>query len=119
MDEPGIDPAAFAFTYPVWVCVCKDNHGSVIGSGTLEGGRVFLAVFTDGDLAERFLTERGERDAADIIDIPNSANFAGALKDLQLAGYSHIVFDCTGKLGDAGRVFDIPALLQAIEGNPS
>jgi hypothetical protein len=109
MDDLDFDPNTFTFSYPVWVCFRRGSD-DVIG-GKLKDGSRFVALFTDKDLAMRFITTRGIAEETDIGDIPNVDAFRGMLTNLQLAGFSHAVFDDTGMGGDARVVLDIAQVL--------
>jgi hypothetical protein len=114
MEELDFDPNKFAFSYPLWLCVGK-GKGNVAGFA-LGGGRSAVAVFTDQDLAERFITASGARGQVDFVDITDAIVFAKLLTQMKANGASHVVFDDTGKASAVRVVKDIDALLRVIAG---
>jgi hypothetical protein len=117
MDDSQCDPVAFTFSYPVWVCLRRDLPDVPLG-GNLVGGGKFVAIFTHGALAVQCLAVLGLTDQFDVWDFPNRAAFAGAMKAVEQAGFSHVVFDDDGKMGDSKRIVEIGKLIADVERKP-
>lgn len=109
------DPAKFIFKYPVFICVHRET-GMVKGAN-LSGGVKAISIFTDGDLAERFIRQLGEQDVTDIVFLESDEEFVKTLKGMLEMGASDIIFDDPGNAGIPRRLLSIPQLLQRIE-NP-
>jgi uncharacterized protein (DUF433 family) len=112
MDDP-FDPAKFVFQYPVFICLHKETGG--VKGATLSGGDKAITIFTDGDLAERFVRQRGEQDVTDIVFLESDEEFVKTLKGMQETGATHVIFDDAGNAGIPRRIVPIPQLLQRIE----
>jgi len=99
----------FLFDYPVWLCVRRDDPGRMV-AGKLKDA-LFIAIFTDEDLAHRFLGAQGLSQEMQIGAIETPDLFRSFLKDVQKEGFSHIVFDDTGREQVSRRVCSISDLL--------
>jgi hypothetical protein len=112
-EEMDFDPHAFIFSYPVWVVSRKDNPESLAG-GPMPGGGKFVAVFTDEDLAERFIRQTCRESESATGAIADADAFSGFLRVMQSAGYTHVVLDPSGKPAQV-KTLDIDSLLKAVE----
>jgi hypothetical protein len=105
MDELDFDPNRFVFVYPVWTCA-RPGTFDMIGGNVTRGGK-FIAVFTDEDLADRFLESRGLSGCADLLFFEDKDTLAGALKLLQQSGFTHVAVDPAGvDVGEAAKPID-------------
>ena len=95
-----IDP--FALSFPLWAVLDTDifaddekNFFSAIAKGEAyygQGDIPFVVVFTDQDLAERFVDQPGAPPHR-YVPIDNAESFAGFLKDAQDHGFAIVGFD--------------------------
>jgi hypothetical protein len=127
VDEPddlGVDPNVFYSPGPLWVVAVRQTVGRdektgdlVVNSATavVGGGPKncrFIAVFTDEDLAERFVAEQGKLDLVPV-KICSPADYIGLLEGWTRAGVVHVVYD-PGKAGTPAR-FMVPIARAADE----
>lgn len=71
----------------------------------------YVCVFTDLDLAQRFLSEHDLADDHRVLTFPDTANFAAALDGLAARGRTHVGVDpAYGRV----RRIDIPAVAAAV-----
>jgi len=115
MDQLDFNPTDFAFSLPVWICAQKSDHEVPLG-GKLEGDHKFTSFFTDEDLAMRCILALGAEAELEPVQIPDAEALAGVLVALQRAGYSHVVFDGTGKTGGSQVGIEIAGLLRMVKG---
>jgi hypothetical protein len=115
-DDFDFDPGSFTFTCPVWICVQRTAAQPTPFGGNLEDGGKFVALFTDGDLAARFVQARGESGNADILNIPDPEHFQGLLRELREVGFTHAMFDHPGTGDQPRNLVPIEELIRQTEG---
>jgi hypothetical protein len=127
VDEPddlGVDPNVFYSPGPLWVVAVRKtvgldektgepvaNSATAIVSGSTKNRR-FIAVFTDEDLAERFVAQQGSLDFIPA-KILSAAEYVGLLETWPRTGFTHVAYDL-GKARTPAR-FMVPIARAADE----
>ena len=116
-DEPDASQASVrvSISFPLWVCVRKDNPDSLMG-GKIAGGVPFVAVFTERKRAEQFLINVKKAEEGEIYQIPNEENFINFLETLKEDGVVQIVFNDEGFGGDVQWNAIIDSILGDLRG---
>jgi hypothetical protein len=82
--------------------------------GNLNAQDHFVGIFTDDDLAERFITELKIEQQAIKLKIANAPEFLIFLGGALLAGTTHLVFDPSSKGGTARYTGTIAQVVEAL-----
>ena len=97
-DELDFDPDTFFIPGHLWLIVAKPKPAtmealcrSLVRAATPKGP--FVPVFTDTDLAYRFIERHGQTDNFEPLSSPTPDEFAVILEGLMAAGYTHLAFD--------------------------
>jgi uncharacterized protein (DUF433 family) len=114
------DPATFFVNFPVYGCFLKGSDGGIPKGRNLSDGSQCVTVFTDKDLASRFVAELGEESTSEILPIYSLEHLTDWLTWCQQAGISHVLFDDAGK-GGVLKIppVPIPGVLQILKGKLS
>jgi hypothetical protein len=86
----------FVFSFPVWT-VAKQGAPDVPAGGHLPGGVKFIVMFTDEDLADRFITATGRETDGLATSVDDPVTFLGMLDLWHKDGYTHLVLDPSGR----------------------
>jgi hypothetical protein len=117
MEELDFDPDRFIIVNPVWFVANResidnpDERGIGVATGEASGGRVYVAAFTDQDLAGRFATRMGDPDAL-LVPVPTPPALLTLLEYLAKNGHEHIAID--PELGQRLRIATLASLIQVV-----
>ena len=89
MEESEIDYGSFVIPGPLWHV--SDAEGGY-GTGTLSSGVPFVALFTDSDLAERFIGRSGLAGSM-AVELPTDHDLAHFLYAIHEEFYERIAID--------------------------
>jgi hypothetical protein len=107
MDEP-FDPDKVLITLPLYTV--SQRSGGVIWADHADPTDPLLPLFTDQDLAERFIAARGL--AAEAVAKPIAAeNTAEVLEALSKQGFRRVALDPSGRSGERVRVLPLRAII--------
>jgi hypothetical protein len=117
MDEFPIDPDAFVVAWPLFLVIdkttchlsIKEGKGIAIGQ---TGSADFVPLFTDRDLAERFIRRLGNPRLVPEEIVPAEA--LDLLQELALLEHTHVGFDPTGGPKGSGPCFPIKDVIRAL-----
>lgn len=119
MEELDFDPNQFIVVNPLWYVADRkslddpDARGVVFAKGVTSGGRAFVAVFTDRDLAERFV-ERVRLPDAVPVEIRTPTEFLTILDYLAETGSEHELIAIDPESGQLPRIATIARVIQAV-----
>jgi hypothetical protein len=114
MAELELETKGFVFRCPVWTLVSKKNPGELLTGDLADGGK-FICVFSDEDLALRYIGARDLQAEVQASEIPTNAALSVMLKLCHDAGVSLVAIDCKKMPGDAPAAYPVDALLQLLE----
>jgi hypothetical protein len=125
-DDSGFDPNIFYAPGAAWVVAFRqtarwdETAGEAVATGAtavISGQtetRRFIAVFSDKDLAERFIAQQESTDLVPA-KIRNPAEYVSILERWGQAGFTHVAYDL-GKLGTPARfMFPIARAIDEIK----
>jgi hypothetical protein len=110
------DPNGFLLTFPLWAVAHGNSTSEQIhkGQGFIvfqqEGKTDFVPIFTDMDLADRFLEKHGDRELVKV-RLKDMETFRAFLQALTTAGVTLISFDPT----ERARVCSLAAVRKSVE----
>lgn len=107
------DSNGFGFKCPVWRLESRQYPGGLVILELPDGGK-FICIFTDEDLAVRFIETSGQQLSMKAVEIPTYAAFADMLTVCQNAGVSLVAIDCKNNPSDAQAAYPVDKLLQLL-----
>jgi len=111
------DFSGFLITFPCWVIVGSDTTTGINADTqmlTIESnGDMCMPVFTDKDLASRFVLDRGIK-SAKLGAFDTKSQFLEFLKRLT---YPFVVLDPTGASSKLKLCFDTKSMIEDLESN--
>jgi hypothetical protein len=119
MEELDFDPNKFIIANPLWYVAGRksidnpDARGIIFAKGMTSGGRTFVAVFTDRDLAERFI-ERANLTDAMPIEIQTPTQFLTILDYLVSTGSEHELIAIDPEPGQCPRIATVARVIQSV-----
>jgi hypothetical protein len=119
MDELDFDPEHFRFSEVPWIVTYRERAGDALaGHPCFLGGKTegysFVALFSDRDLAERFIALAGMQDHTVAIQFPSLGHLVLFLRVIPAHGFTHVVLDPARERG-SGRVCTLDELREALE----
>jgi hypothetical protein len=118
-----IDPEAFVFGFPVWTVADGEKHGqrgfptSIVLLTVLNKGDV-MAVFTDVDLARRFIEEMPLPGKVPV-ELLTEEDLRAILSEFQRIKGDYVVFDVSARPQLRGRFCPVKQLLDSLPADPS
>jgi hypothetical protein len=116
MNELDFDPGRFVIVNPIWYVVSRESLESLsttgpgIAQAKTSDGRWYLPLFTDQDLAERFIQRTGLD--GEPIETPLPSNFLNLLEYLERTGHEYTAID--PEPGRPLRIGPISRVIQAV-----
>jgi hypothetical protein len=120
MDELNFDPDSFVFSDVPWIVTYRERAGDALAGhpcflgGKTEEGYSFVALFSDRDLAERFIALADMQGHTVAIQFPSLGQLVLFLRAIPAHGFTHIVLDPARERG-SGRVCTLDELREALE----
>lgn len=119
MDELEFDLDEFVFT-EMWILAEAGYENAALGGshylgGPLEDGARGAFLFSDQDLADRFIAQAGLAGQAVPTQFPGLAEFAGFLRAIQSEGVTRLVVDPAGSMDRSERYITLAQALASIE----
>lgn len=119
MDELDFNPDEFVFSEMWLVAEAGHEDAALTGhhylGGPLEGGSRGAFLFSDRDLADRFIIQTGLAGQVVPTQFPSLAEFARFLKVIRSEGITCLVLDPAGNMERSERYITIAQALQGIE----
>jgi hypothetical protein len=109
-----LDYGGFVGNYPLWTWVGRENPRILMCRGNLNAQDQFVGIFTDDDLAGRFITELKIEQQAIKLKIANAPEFLIFLGGALLAGTTHLVFDPSSKGGTSRYTGPIAQIVETL-----
>jgi uncharacterized protein (DUF433 family) len=116
MDELPFDPTRFLVPLPVYACFLKGTEfeAEFPIERNRPDGRRYVAIFTDFDLASRFVAELKDKASTEIRSFHSLEAIADWLRWCEEAGFTHVSIDDDGKGGEGRLLISIPKLLRIV-----
>jgi hypothetical protein len=115
MAEPDfVDPNAFDFRCPVWLCILQP--GNKVMGGLTTASLPFVIIFTWEGLAEQYRETQPDKAMIDVLKVMDESSLASRLQDLVGVGVRLVAFDDPGKLGPPKKLYDVRQLIESLRG---
>jgi hypothetical protein len=120
MDDLDFDPDSFLFSEFPWIVAYQDCAEDALAgrpyflTGNTEEGYSLVALFSDRDLAERFIALAGMQGRTVAVQFPSLGQLVLFLRAIPAHGFTHVVLDPTKQQGSE-RVCTLDALREALE----
>jgi hypothetical protein len=120
MDELDFDPDSFVFSEFPWIVAFQECAEDALAgkpcflTGKTEEGYSLVPLFSDRDLAERFIDLAGMKDHTVAVQFPSLGQLVLFLRASPAHGFTHVVLDPTKQEGSE-RGCTLDALREAIE----
>jgi len=119
MDELEFDPDEFVFT-EMWILAEVGYESTAIAGGhylggPLEDGSRGAFLFSDRDLAGRFIVQVSLAGQVVPVQFPGLAEFAGFLRAIQSEGITRLVVDPSGSMDRSERSITLAQALASID----
>jgi hypothetical protein len=120
MDELDFDPEHFQFSEVPWIVAYRERaEGALAGQPYFLGGQTddgcpFVALFSDQDLAERFIVLADMQGHSVAVRFPSLGHLITFLRAIPAHAYTHVVLDPARERGSE-RVCTVDELREALE----